>query len=178
MTADRLLPVLPLLGLLTWAAVEDCRTRRIRNWLTLSLAVSGLLCSAFSLTPINPWQSILGLLTGFALPFALFVLGAIGAGDVKLLAGIGAWLGPAGILAVFLLEAVIGMVLVVVQATAQGRLRVLARNSAVLLLNIRHVRDVGNAHLSATAEGCRSVDRPLPYALPVLVATILVVTLL
>ena len=53
----------------------------------------------------------------------------------------------------------------------------LLRNSAVLLVNLWHWSDVGTAHLVETGRGSRSVDRPLPYAVPVLAATILVVAL-
>ena len=42
MTPSRVLPYTPLLALLFWAAFQDVRTRRIRNWLTFSLAVCGL----------------------------------------------------------------------------------------------------------------------------------------
>ena len=94
---------------------------------------------------------------------------------MKLLSGIGAWFGPQYALAVFCVEAVIGMVLVLMQATAQGRLRVLFRNSAVLAINLAHVNTLGVKHVSETGQSFRSIDRPLPYALPVMIATILVV---
>lgn len=178
MTGHRLLSLLPLLGLVALAAVQDVRTRKIRNWLTLSLAWSGLLCSLLALNGVSPVQSVLGLLAGFALTFVLFAIGALGGGDVKLLAGVGAWMGPANVLAVFLLAAVVGLVIVLGQSLAQGRLTALFRNSTVLLLNIWHVQELGTAHVEHTGKSCRSVERPLPYAVPVLVATLLVVTLL
>jgi prepilin peptidase CpaA len=164
--------------MLVWAAVEDVRSGRIRNWLTLSLVWSGLLSSLLFPIGLTPMQSMLGLLAGLALPFAAFAMGALGGGDVKLLAGVGAWLGPMNLLMVFIMAAVVGMVVVLVQSLVQGRLAVLFRNSAVLLLNLWHVNDVGAAHLNATGKSCRSVDRPLPYAVPVLAATVLVVSLL
>jgi len=43
-----LLAVLPMILLLLYAAVEDMRSRRIRNWLTLTLAVSGIVNSFVS----------------------------------------------------------------------------------------------------------------------------------
>src|SRR5262245_3238065 len=92
MTA-RLLPLLPMLALLTWAAIEDLHSRKIRNWLTAALAGSGLLGSLLGTQGVTPAQSLMGLGIGFGVPFVLFVLGAIRGGDVKLLAGIGAWIG-------------------------------------------------------------------------------------
>jgi prepilin peptidase CpaA len=163
----------PMVALLCWAAAEDLRSRRIRNWLTLTLAVSGLAQSVLFGAVSTPGASVSGLVVGFALPFALFALGALGGGDVKLLAGIGAWLGPMAALQVFCLEAVIGAVMVLTQALAQGRARVLFRNSAMLAVNLAHVNDVGLDHVKATGHSCRSVDRPLPFAVPVLLAVLI-----
>ncbi len=177
MTSYRLLSLLPLLLMVALAAVQDLRTRKIRNWLTLSLGWSGLLCSLFALTRISPMQSVLGLLAGFALTFVLFAMGALGGGDVKLVAGVGAWIGPTNVLAVFVLAALVGLVIVLSQSLAQGRVATLFRNSAVLLLNIRHMHDLGADHVEQTAKSCRSVDRPLPYAVPVFFATLLLVML-
>jgi prepilin peptidase CpaA len=103
----------------------------------------------------------------------MFAIGAVGGGDVKLLAGIGAWLGPWAVFQVFCVEAVIGMVIVLAQAAAQGRTQTLLRNSAVLAVNLAHVNDVGLDHVKATGQSSRSVDRPLPYAVPVLIAVLI-----
>jgi prepilin peptidase CpaA len=161
---------LPLLVLLIWASLTDLRERRIPNWLTVSLALIGLAQSASGWHQIGPGQAILGLLVGFGITFILFAIGALGGGDVKLMGAVGAWVGPAGALAVFCLAAIIGMLIVIVQAIWQGRLKTLIGNSAVLTVNLLHLREVGVEHAKATGRSCRSVDRPLPYAVPVLLA--------
>ncbi len=173
MTPAHLLPLVPLLAMLTWAAVEDARVRRIRNWLTLSLLLSGIAHQAVTGGGGGIAWSLAGVGAGFALTVFPFAVGAWGAGDVKLMAGVGAWVGPGGVLAVFLAEAVIGMVIVVAQAAAAGRLRTLSRNSLVLAVNLVHVRQVGLDHARATGLACRSVDRPLPYAVPTGLAVLL-----
>lgn len=160
----------PLFTLLVWAAISDLRVRKIRNWLTLSLMLTGLWQSFMALHTVSPLQSLLGLFTGFGITFILFAMGALGAGDVKLLAGVGAWLGPWGALLVFLIESVIGMVIVVSQALWQRKIRALLRNSALVLVNMNHVREVGMEHVTATGKSLKSIDRPLPYAVPVLLA--------
>jgi len=165
--------LLPMFALLTWAAVGDFRNRRIPNWLTLTIAASGIL-NSFVRGEITPAESGLGLLVGFAIPFVLFVLGALGGGDVKLLAGIGAWLGAVAAVKVFIVAAIVGLVIVLVQCTWQGKLRLLFRNSAVLAISLVHINDVGFKHATETGQSCRSVDRPLPYAIPLLLATIFV----
>jgi len=162
----------PLLGMLLWAAVEDYRVRRIRNWLTVSMILSGFLQTFFHGSQLSPGQSALGFVVGFALPLVLFLLGAIGGGDVKLLAGVGAWLGAVMVFKAFCGEAIIGMVIVLAQAARQGRLKILARNSAMLAVNLAHVNELGLEHTTLTGQSCRSVDRPLPFAVPVLLAVL------
>jgi len=127
---------------------------------------------------LSPGQALAGLGVGFAIPFVLFALGALGGGDVKLLAGIGAWIGVAGVIQVFLGAAIVGLVIVLVQCAYQGKLFALFRNSAVVAMSLMHVGELGVQHAAETGQACRSIDRPLPYAVPVLVATLVVVTLL
>jgi prepilin peptidase CpaA len=170
-----LLKYAPLLLLLSWAAAVDWRTRRIPNWLTLLLIVGGIAQSFCAGRLLTPGQSLLGILAGASLPLVLFAIGAVGGGDVKLMAGIGAWIGPLPALAVILLEKVIGLIIVLSQAAWHGRTRVLLRNSAVVTLNILYVREVGLQHATQTGKACRSVDRPLPFAIPALVAVLVVV---
>jgi prepilin peptidase CpaA len=97
----------------------------------------------------------------------------VGGGDVKLLAGLGAWFGPVAVFQIFVLEALLGAILVIAQATATGRMKVLLRNSAVLAVNLAHVKDVGLDHVKATGVSSRSIDRPIPYAVPVLAAVLI-----
>lgn len=170
----RLIPFAPLLVLLTWAAAGDLRTRRIPNWLTLAIALTGLGQCLLDAGTVTAGQAGLGFLVGLGLPFLLFAIGALGGGDVKLLAGIGIWVGPLGALYVFAAAAVIGMVIVVVQALCTGKLLKLVRNSALVAVNVVHVRQVGVEHASDTGRSCRTVDKPLPYAVPALAATLFV----
>ena len=160
----------PALALLVWAAIQDLHSRRIPNWLTFSLVLSGIAQSFTSSGLVSPGMSLAGFAVGFGLPMILFVIGALGGGDVKLLAGVGAWFGPGVALHVFLLAAIIGAIMVIAQAIAQGRVRLLLRNTAVVAINLVHVNDVGVDHTRETGQSCRSVDRPLPYAVPVLAA--------
>jgi prepilin peptidase CpaA len=169
MSTYALLMSLPALAMLVCAAVIDWRSRRIPNWITYSLLLAGIAQSAAFGAICSPGNSLLGILVGGALPCVLFAMGALGAGDVKLLAGLGAWFGPQAAVAIFIAETLVGMVMVLIQAASQGRLRVLFRNTAVLAVNLTHIGDVGLDHAKATGQSCRSVDRPLPYAVPVLI---------
>jgi prepilin peptidase CpaA len=160
-SAGTILKFVPLLALLATAAATDLRARRIPNWLTFSMGIAGVLQSFSSIGTVSPLASALGLAAGFGLTFVLFALGALGGGDVKLMAGVGAWVGPAPVVAVFAITALIGMMIVLVQASLQGRLRKLLTNTTVLTVNLIHLQDVGLEHTRATGRASRSVDRPL-----------------
>lgn len=165
----------PLLALIAVAFWTDLRTQRIPNWLTFSLILAGLGQSFFaSVRTVSPGASVLGFICGFGLTYMLFVLGAQGGGDLKLMAGLGTWLGPGPTLAVFAVTSLIGMVIVLCQATWQGRIRTLLLNTTVLTINLVHIQDVGIEHVQATGLSCRSVDRRLPYAVPVFLALLLI----
>jgi prepilin peptidase CpaA len=168
------LALLPLLLILAAATAMDIHGRRIPNWLTLGLAAGGLAVSCGPWGAVDPLWSFLGLLTGFILLFFLFALGAVGGGDVKLLAAVGAWVGPAGVIAIFCVAAISGMFIVLGQALWQGRLGVLLRNALVLILNFIHVKQFGLEHVMATGQSSEGVEKPLPYAAPIFAATVLV----
>jgi prepilin peptidase CpaA len=176
MTTAGLLMCVPMFALLTWAAAVDVRERRIPNWLTLSLLLAGLAQSWTWAHTVTPGQSFLGFLAGFGLAFAMFGLGALGGGDVKLLAGIGAWLGPTGVLMVFAAEALIGLAYVLGHAAVQGRLAALCRNSTVIAVTLAHAGELGLEQAAETGRACSTEARPLPYAVPVLLATLAVVS--
>jgi prepilin peptidase CpaA len=167
--------------LLTWAAINDLRCRRIPNWLTLTLIVTGIILSftRFSLPsasgePLGATDALLGLLAGFTLPFVLFAIGAMGAGDVKLFAGIGAWLGPGPVLAVFALAAIVGGIIVLAQSLRTRQTIALLKNTLLLALNLLNIRRLGVRHVSETGKTTTTMKQTIPYAIPVWVATMMV----
>lgn len=79
------------------ASVTDLRRRTIPNWLTGAGALAGIVFAAS-----RGWHSLgmamAGAAVGFLLMLPLHLCGAMGGGDVKLMAAFGTLLGPAGIL--------------------------------------------------------------------------------
>src|SRR3954447_22563470 len=116
MSPLQLLSLAPLIAMLCIAAVIDWRERRIPNWLTVLMLISGINSSFLPAHLVSPGFAALGILIGFAIPFVLFAMGALGGGDVKLLAAAGSWLGPVGIVKLIVIESIVGMIIVVVQA--------------------------------------------------------------
>lgn len=177
MTPHHLLTLAPLIVVLACAAVTDWRTRRIPNWLTFSLILSGLVQSVIGSHTVPPSAALLGLLLGAGLTFALFALGAMGGGDVKMFAGVGVWLGPGPTFGVFAVSALIGMVIVLAQAASHGRLRQLFRNSAVIAVNLAHVNRFGVDHVAEVGRAHSTMEWKIPKAVPVLLAVLTLVGL-
>src|SRR5579864_1864497 len=134
-----LLSFAPMLLLIGCGAAIDLRERRLPNWLTMVLILGGVAQSFCTGATVGPVASVLGIFAGGTVPFVLFAIGGMGAGDVKLMAGIGAWVGPGPAIAVLVLEKLIGLILVLTQATAQGRVRLLLRNSTLIAVNLLYV---------------------------------------
>ena len=110
------------------ACVTDLRDGRIPNVLTF-----GAIGVAFAVHTFLPQGSGLahvgfGLLVGLAVFFPFFALGGMGAGDVKLMAALGAWLGPTLALLTALYGAVAGGVLAIGVALSTGYLRTALSN--------------------------------------------------
>jgi prepilin peptidase CpaA len=175
MQTDRLLMYVPLLGFLTWAAVVDLRCRRVPNWLTFAILLSGLIQSLAPFGVISFGQSLAGLAVGFSLPFIIHMMGGMGAADVKLLAGVGTWLGPWAVLLAFSVAAIFGLVLILIHSLYQRRLMLLLKNTRDLLVNLVQVRRLGAAEFVRTGRRFKSIDRPLPYAFHLLIGTLGVV---
>ncbi len=167
----------PMLALLSVAALIDVRSRRIPNWLTLTLILSGLGRSLMFHGPITPGRSLVGLLVGFGPAFILFAIGALGGGDVKLLAGVGAWLGPVAAVGVFMLSAVVGMFLVLAVSLRHGKTTALLGNTIVLTSEMFRQRRLDVTAASKTADAFHSVDKPLPFAVAVLIGTALLLAI-
>jgi prepilin peptidase CpaA len=144
------------------ACVTDLRTRRIPNMLTFSAAVGALGYHAFG-GWIGLAGSIGGLLLGLALFLPIYLLRGMGAGDVKLLAALGAWLGPASVAWVAIYAAIAGGIMAVAVALGAGYLRPMLANVWLLLT---HWRVSGVKPLdSVTLDGGRGPR--LAYAVPI-----------
>jgi prepilin peptidase CpaA len=116
------------------SAAIDLRTRRVPNWLTLGITTLGLTFAAAGLTTTSMAAALGGLLVGLLLMLPGHVIGATGAGDVKLFAAIGTLLGPAGIAVAFVYTAMIGGLLALVVAVHRGRLSRTLEETATLVL--------------------------------------------
>jgi prepilin peptidase CpaA len=114
-------PQLVLLLGLSAAVVIDVRSRRIPNWLTGAIGGAGF-GIAFGGGAVTPAQAVLGMLAGLVLMMPGHLIGATGAGDVKLMAAIGVVVGPGVVLRAFLYTAVAGGIFALAVAARRGLL--------------------------------------------------------
>jgi prepilin peptidase CpaA len=112
--------VVLVLGLVA-AVVTDVRSRRIPNWLTGAIGGAGF-GIAFGGGGLTPAQAALGMLAGLLLMMPGHLIGATGAGDVKLMAAIGTVVGPGLVTKAFLYTAVAGGVFALAVAARRGLL--------------------------------------------------------
>jgi prepilin peptidase CpaA len=111
----------------------DLRCRRVPNVLTGGIAATGVIFAALHATGLSLAASLAGLAVGLMLMLPGHLIGATGAGDVKLFAAIGTLLGPLGIGMAFLYTAVAGGLLAIVVAVSRGRLRHTVGQTAALV---------------------------------------------
>jgi prepilin peptidase CpaA len=103
------------------ASIIDMRTRRIPNWLTAGIAAAGFgLAAGGGL--VSPLEALGGLALGLALMMPGHLIGATGAGDVKLMAAVGAVVGPSLVVRAFVMTALAGGVLALAVAARRRRL--------------------------------------------------------
>ncbi len=93
------------------AAVDDLRRRAISNWICLAGIAGGLIYHLVQHGLMGLLTAAGGALLGFAAFLVFYCLGGMGGGDLKLMAGFGALLGPSGIWVAALLACMIGAVI-------------------------------------------------------------------
>lgn len=122
--------VVVMLAALCW----DVATRRIPN----ALVVVGILCALALRSAVGPaalWSGMTGAALAFVIALPLFALRAMGGGDVKLFAAVGAFVGPSLFLPAFVASAIAGGVLGVVYAVRRGVVVPVMLSSKDLLVN-------------------------------------------
>ncbi len=104
------------------ATIIDLRSRRIPNPLTAAMAAAGIALAAAGMSGVSPLASVAGLIAGLALMLPGHLLGATGAGDVKLMAAAGSLLGVQLVVHAFLFTAIAGGILALAVALRRKRL--------------------------------------------------------
>ncbi len=160
-----------------YASWIDYSERRVPNWLNAVLAAAGLVLQGLA---FGWYQSgiggigwgLLGLAVGWGVLIVPWLMHAMGAGDVKLMAAIGCWLGPWLTLVSFAAGAVIGGVVAVVMIYTSGRTVQALTNLQSILVKLRRVDTAFGDFAGARTFG--NTSQLLPYGVPLTAGTIAV----
>jgi prepilin peptidase CpaA len=117
------------------AAVIDIRTRRVPNWLTALIASVGVLFAASGIGRVSIGAALGGVAVGLLLTLPGHVFGGLGAGDVKLVAAVGALMGPWPIARTFLYTAIAGGALAVAISLWRRQLTATLGRTASLVMS-------------------------------------------
>jgi len=120
---ERAVLILLASAFLVLICLTDTLQTRIPNFLTLALALAGTGYHVWVAGAAGLASAVLGLLTGFVLLLGPYLLGGMGAGDVKALAALGTLFGPFGTFQVFLYMGLAGGVLALLHYLLTANLR-------------------------------------------------------
>jgi prepilin peptidase CpaA len=120
------------------AALFDYRQRRVPNWLSLAGVLLGIGLNFFLYETPGLWNSLKGMGLAFAIYFLLYLIHAMGAGDVKLMAAVGAIAGMWNWVGILVVTLLFGGLAALVLVTGKRRLRSTFRNIWLILISIRH----------------------------------------
>jgi prepilin peptidase CpaA len=155
------------------AAVIDGLQLKVPNWITFPMILSGWVYSAV-FSPYAGWEglffSLAGTVVGLALLLPAYAIGGMGAGDVKLLAGVGAWVWGTVTFYAFAVSAIIGGV-IAVGMVLFGRTWHKHQSQFWMICNeILTIKDPDK--LATIAAERKSSMMLLPYGIPIAIGTI------
>jgi prepilin peptidase CpaA len=163
-------PVKLVCFVLVVAAVIDGWKLKVPNWITFPLVLSGW---AYGVA-LGGWDglvfSLVGTAVGLALLLPAYAVGGMGAGDVKLLAGVGAWTGASVTFFAFCASAVVGAVIALGMVLYKRSFRKHYDNFRMILGEFLVIRNPNElAELAAARKPSMLL---LPYGIPLAIGSI------
>jgi len=159
----------PTLIVLAVAIFTDLRNHRIPNWLVLPFLVAGIAVSGW----LHGWhgigQSFAGLGLAILIYGFLFWMGGMGAGDVKLCAAIGAWIGPDQLFVALIITGMAGGIMVLCWAAFGGFLKDLFSGAGDMLFGWKERGMLRDPELALS----NPLKRKMPYAPAIAIGTLI-----
>lgn len=156
-----------------YASWIDYAERRVPNWLNAAIAVVGLSVQGAYYGWDGVSTGLLGLLVGFGLLIVPWLMHGMGAGDVKLMAAIGCWLGPWLTLVSFCVGGLLGGAIAIIMIFTSGRMIHAYANIQTIMTKLRRWDTAFGEYGGARTFG--ETSQLLPYGVPLTIGMIGVV---
>lgn len=154
--------ILMLFAFLSVAAISDILSHKIPNYLILSGVCIGLTASAIFYGVTGFYLSAGSMLIGFIVFFPMYMFGGMSAGDVKLMAMVGCFMSPAGVLWAAFFSLMIGAVVGLGWVAVHGQIGVILRRYWLMIVFKDYV---------GPAKG-EVAEQRFPYSIPVVLGVI------
>ncbi|RLS52676.1 MAG: prepilin peptidase [Planctomycetota bacterium] len=157
-------------AIMIWAAWIDGKELKVPNWLTFPMVLTGLIYGLAS----GGWNglglALLGMTVGLATMLPIYSVGGMGAGDVKLMAGLGAWLGWEVAWNAFIWTTITGAIMALIMVAYTGQWKKHYGNFLMIWNELTTIRDPKK--LTDIAAERKPRMFLLPYGIPMTVASI------
>jgi prepilin peptidase CpaA len=167
-------PIWVVSATLVVAAVIDGLKLKVPNWITFPMIITGWIYSATCVAGYPWWEGLLyslaGTIVGLVLLLPAYAIGGMGAGDVKLLAGVGAWVWYKDTLYAFAVSAIVGGIIAVLMVVLKRKWFQHQSQFWMICNEILTVKDPEK--LAAIAAERKPTMMLLPYGIPIAIGTI------
>ncbi|NIA07076.1 MAG: hypothetical protein GWP14_05490 [Actinobacteria bacterium] len=150
----------------------DWRYRKVPNWLNLALILVGLTVQGIFHGWSGLGMGLLGMLLGFGLLIIPWLMHAMGAGDVKLMAAIGVWLGPLLTIRAFCVGAILAGAIAVVMILIGRRFWQAYMNLGLIMTKLHSFKTAFSDF--GSVQKLKSTSQLLPYGVPLSIGALLV----
>ena len=155
---------------LTEAAIIDWKTLKVPNWLTFHFVFAGLAYWSWQAGWSGFGSSLAGAAVGLSVLMPLYAIGGMGAGDCKLYAGFGAWVGVSIVLSAFVVSVIVGGVIALGMIAWSGNFAKHWANAQTILEEIITIRNP--VKLSELAAKRKPTMTLLPYGIPLYIGSV------
>ena len=150
----------------------DFRYQKVPNWLNLCLILGGFTVQGIFHGWSGLGMGLLGMLLGFGLLIIPWLMQAMGAGDVKLMAAIGVWLGPLLTLRAFCVGAILAGAIGVVMIIVGRRFWQAYFNMGLIMTKLKSFKTAFSNF--GSVQVLRSTSQLLPYGVPLSIGALVV----
>lgn len=153
-----------------YASWVDGKEKRVPNWLNALVLAAGIAMQCLHPGGAGIWVALGGAAVGFGVLIVPWMMHGMGAGDVKLMAAIGAWFGPLMTLWAFVVGTLFGAVIAAIMIMRSGKFRHACAN-----MNTIMVKMASPDHWFSDFGGAKTfgeTSQLLPYGIPLTMGSI------